>query len=360
MVKVSRAALWAAALLLAACNSLSSENESQLALYLENAAQYYDGGHYERAFQQWDQALLLDSANEKARLGQAMSLYQMGRVESPEAIQPLAEGTKRLDALRLEDFGADQWKVDLGAGLAHERWCEIYDRKLRKIKEDERRGVTPDAKTVEISKSEFAMHMRVAQRAFESVLEGSEKDPRDRLTCWLGLARIAAWRDDLEASLGYAKLYLEQVLRSKKLWEEAKVQFPREAPVWEAKRTGAEIQEAELRDLMGAVYYKLGRMKEAEEQVDIVLKTYPQRATAYLNRGILRQGRGEDDLARSDFRKFLSYTELPDGDPSILECTRRLGEVESRLKAQEAIDRGEAPPAPEQPVPPPDQPAPPK
>ena len=92
---------------------------------------------------------------------------------------------------------------------------------------------------------------------------------------------------------------------------------------------------------MGAVLYKLGRMKESEEQVDIVLKTFPQRATAYLNRGILRQTRGEDDLARSDYRKFLSYTELPDGDPSILECTRRLAEVEGRLEEQGLLERAE-------------------
>jgi tetratricopeptide (TPR) repeat protein len=186
--------------------------------------------------------------------------------------------------------------------------------------------------------------MEVARSAFEGVLAGPEKDPRDRLTCWLGLARIASWRDDFDGSMRYANLYLEQVLRSEKLWTDAAAKFPREAPIYEAKHAGAAMQEAELRDLMGNVLYKLGRMKEAEEQVDIVLKTYPQRATAYLNRGILRQTRGEDDLARSDYKKFLSYTDLPDSDPSILECTRRLAEVEARLKEQEERDLGAVPP----------------
>lgn len=346
MVRFLGVAPLLAAAALAACNSVSSQNEGQLALYLENAAQYYDGGHYDRAYQQWDQALKLDAANEKARLGQAMALYQMGRANVAAAIQPLAEATKRLDALRKEDFGSDQWKVDLGAALAHERWCEIYDRKLRKIAEDEKRGVTPDAETVAISKREFAANLAIAEGGFKSVLEGPEKDPRDRLTCWLGLARTASWRDDLEGSLKYAQLYLEQVLRSKALWKEAASRFPREAAIYEAKYAGAEMQEAELRDLMGAVYYKLGRMKECEEQVDIVLKTYPQRATAYLNRGILRQSRGEDDLARSDYRKFINYTALPEGDPSILEATRRMAEVEARLQQQEARDRGDQLPAP--------------
>ena len=338
------AGVLAAAAALAACNTLSSQNEGQLALYLENAAQYYDGGHYERAYQQWNKALELDAENEKARLGQAMALYQLGRAESVEAIAPLVEATKRLDKLRFEKFGDDQWKVELGAALVHERWCEVYDRKIRKIAEEEKKGVTPDAQALAVSKREFASHMDVAREAFEGVLSGSEKDPRDRLTCWLGLARIAAWRDDLEGSLKYANLYLEQVLRSKKLWQDAAARFPREKPIYDAKYAGAELQEAELRDLMGNVLYQLGRMKEAEEQVDIVLKTFPQRATAYLNRGILRQSRGEDDLARSDYNKFLKYTELPDSDPSIAECTRRLSEVEARITAQDQRGVEDTPP----------------
>jgi tetratricopeptide (TPR) repeat protein len=283
MVRVRLAVLLAGAALLAACNTLSSENESQLALYLENAAQYYDGGHYERAYQQWDQALLLDAENEKARLGQAMALYQLGRKESAEAIGPLSEGTKRLDALRLEDFGGDQWKVDLGAALVHERWCEIYDRKLRKIAEDEAAGVTPDADTLAIIEARVRdAHARRAGRVRERARrlgEGPARPPH--VLAGTRADRRVARRPAREPA--YANLYLEQVLRSKQLWKDASTRFPKEAPIFEAKLAGAAMQEAELRDLMGAVLYKLGRMKEAEEQVDVVLKTYPQRATAYLN-----------------------------------------------------------------------------
>jgi hypothetical protein len=318
-----------------------------LSTYLENAAQYYDGGHFQRAYQQWDQALALDSGNEKARLGQTMSLYQMGRSESPESIQPLLEATTRIEELRHEDYDRDQWKVELGAALIHQRWCDIYDRKIRLIGEQEKKGVAPDQKTLEIAKREFASNLAESEKAFHNALSGPEKDPRDRLTCWLGLARVAAWKDDLAGALQYANLYLEQVMKSKRLWKESATRYPREAPIYEAKFAGAQMQEAELRDLMGAVLFKMGRPDDAEKQVNLVIDMFPQRASAYLNRGILRQMRGDDDLARSDFRKFLSYTELPDGDPSILEATRRLGEVESRLAQQEARDRA----APEQPQP---------
>lgn len=323
---------------LAGCNMVSSENEDLLANYLENAAQYYDGGHFQRAYQQWDQALEIDSGNEKARLGQAMALYQMGRTESVEAIKPLTEATTRVDDLQHEDFDRDQWKVELAVALVHLRWCDIYDRKLRRIAEEEKKGVAPDTAAQAYSRTEFARHMDVSEKAFRAALKGPEKEPRDRLTCWLGLARIAAWRGDLESSLEYSQLYLDQIVKSKTLWKESAERFPREAPIYEAKFGGAQMQEADLRDLMGAVLFRLGRTDESEKQLNLVLEMFPQRATTYLNRGILRQMRGEDDLARSDLKKFLSYTELPDNDPSILEATRRLAEVTARLDAQDRRD----------------------
>jgi Tfp pilus assembly protein PilF len=329
---------------LAACNTVSSENEGLLSNYLQNAAQYYDGGHFLRAYQQWEQALEIESDNEKARLGQVMALYQMGRVESVEAIKPLTEATKRVDELQNEDFDRDQWKVELAVALVHLRWCDIYDRKLRRIAEEERKGVAPDKKTQEIARREFEMHMDVSEKALHKAIAGPEREPRDRLTCWLGLARIAAWRDDLEASLKYSNLYLEQIVKSKNLWKDSAERFPRDAPIYEAKFGGAQMQEADLRDLMGAVLFRLGRTDEAEKELNLVISMFPQRANAYLNRGILRQMRGEDDLARSDFKKFLSYTELPENDPSILEASRRLVEVGARLAAQDARDREPGPP----------------
>lgn len=329
----------------AGCNTISSDQEQLLSTYLENAAEYYDGGHYQRAYQQWEQALAMDSDNQKARFGQAMSLYQMGRVDSLKAVQgPLTEATERLDALRLEDFDRDQWKVELGVAMVHGRWCEIYERKLRAMAEQQKKGIPRDEKMLATVKAELARHMATSEQAFKNVLDGAEKDPRDRLTCWLGLARIAAWRDDLPGSLAYAKLYLGQVMRSKQLWKDSAEKYPKEAMIFVEKEKGAAMQEADLRDLMGAVLFKLGRPDEAEAEVNKVIEMFPQRASAYLNRGILRQMRGDDDLARSDFKRFLNYADLPDTDPSILEATRRLAEVEGRLAAQDELDRtGPAP-----------------
>jgi len=330
---------------LAGCNSLSSENEGQLSTYLDNAERYFEGGEYTRAFQQWGKALELDSSNEGARLGQAMCLYQNGREEKAAAIKPLVEATERFEKLRRQDLGPMQWKVELGYALVHQRWCNLYDRKIRKIAEDEKKGVAVDAKELETAKREFQSHLASTAEAFEKVLSGPEKEPRDRLTCWLGLAQVAYWRNDLPTSLQYANLYLEQVLRSKRFWKDQvdNSKHPANTEMFKGKYTGAQLQEAELRDLMGMVLLQMNRPEEAAAELDKVIEMFPQRAGAYLSRGILRQNRGDDDLARSDYNKFLNTTDLPDNDPSVIEATRRLGEVQSRLEAQDARDAGGTP-----------------
>jgi len=331
---------------LTGCIGVSSDEQPVLSLYLENAAEYYDGGDFARAIQQWQKALDIDPGNEKARLGQTMGYYQLGRVNTIDAIKPLTDATERVDKLLNEDFDKDQWKVELAAALIHQRWCELYDRKIRKITLDAEKGVPPDAKQLEAAKHEFAKHLDISERAFKSVLAASEREPRDRLTCWLGLAIISAWKDDLESSLKYAQLYVDQAIRSKKLWKDSAERYPKEKVIFDAKFTGAEMQECDLRELMGAVLVRLGRLDEAETQINLVIKMFPRRASAYLNRGILLEARKEDDLARADFRKFLAYTDLPETDPLILEATKHLTEVETHLAAQEKIESEDKGPPP--------------
>src|SRR6185503_19059 len=88
------------ALLLAACKTAGSEQQQMLTVYLENAAQYYDTGHYERAFQQWQKVLEIENDESRALLGQAMALYQMGREDSQKGFERLALAEGRLEELR--------------------------------------------------------------------------------------------------------------------------------------------------------------------------------------------------------------------------------------------------------------------
>ena len=152
----------------------------------------------------------------------------------------------------------------------------------------------------------------------------------------IGLAKMAAYRGDFETSLEYARDYEEQIVRSKRLRRDATKRFPREAALWEMKLHNAERQEAELRDLIANVLFKLGRYTDAESELDVVLEIDPERSSAYLNRGIMRQARSDWDRARQDFRTFLAMTARTDDDPSVIEARRRLEEVEARVDEEDA------------------------
>ncbi len=333
---------------LAGCNSLSSENETQLTAYLDNAEQYFDGGDFERAYQQWGKALELDPSNEGARLGQAMSLFHAGRENSPDAMKPLVEATTRLDKMRHEDFGKMQWKVELGVALVHQRWCYLYDLKTRKLDENEKKGVPVDPNERATVEREFQSHLETADAAFRGILSGEEQEPRDRLTCWIGLAQISYWRHDPKRCLEYCNLYLAQVVNSKRFWEsheskETDAKHPANAAMFHGKFAGAQLQEADLRDLMGGVLLDMDRGDDAVAQFDQVVKMFPERASTYYKRGLVRQKKGDDDFARADFTKFLSLTELPDNDPMVIDAGDRLNQLKTRLAEQEARDAGRPP-----------------
>lgn len=319
-----------------ACTTLGTEDRKRLTLHLENAAQYYDQRHYDRAYQQWDKALAVDPLNDKARLGQAMALYQLGLEESPLGVARLQAAEERLDELRNEDLDGLEWQAELGYAMTMDRWVGLYGRKVRQLRyQREVEGMT-DEEELAIAESELDRRARIAERAYRTVYEGGEREAQYQLACLIGLAKMTAYRGDYEASLGHARKYEEQIVRSKRLWRDAAERFPRERPLWEQKLHGAERQEAELRDLIANVLFKLGRYQEAESELDVVLDIDPERASAYLNRGIMRQTRNDWDRARQDFRTFLAMTARPADDPSVLEARRRLQEVERRVEEEDA------------------------
>lgn len=323
-------------LLATACTSLGTEDRKRLTLHLENAAQYYDQRHYDRAYQQWDKALQVDPLNDKARLGQAMALYQMGLEESPLGVSRLQAAEERLDELRDEDLDGLEWQAELGYAMTMDRWVGLYARKVRQLRyQREVEGIT-DEEELAIAESELQRRARVAEASYRLVYEGGEREAQYQLACLIGLAKMTAYRGDFEASLRHARRYEEQIVRSKRLWRDAAERFPREAPLWEQKLHGAERQEAELRDLIANVLFKLGRYQEAESELDVVLEIDPERASAYLNRGIMRQTRSDWDRARQDFRTFLAMTTRTAEDPSVLEAKRRLQEVEKRVEEEDA------------------------
>ncbi|MCG3133695.1 MAG: hypothetical protein HMLKMBBP_00920 [Planctomycetes bacterium] len=314
------------------CAGTQGEDGQTLQAYLENAAQYYDGGHYLRAYQQWERALELEPSEEKALLGQAMALYQLGREESKDGVDRLAEAERRLDGLRREGLGDMAWKAELGFAFAQQRWAELYDRKLRKLEADEKAGAlaAEGAAQLPVVRAELPKRIARAEASFGKVLEDKRTEPNFHLTCWLGLARAAAMRGDWQGAHDWARKYEKKVTESKAFWK-------KQGQEYASKLFGAELQEAELRDVLANCLFKLGRDEEAERELDALIALQGTRADAYLNRGVLRHRRRAWDLARSDLRRFLQISPLPKGDPELLRAAELLVECEDEL----ALERKE-------------------
>ncbi len=329
-------ALLVLAALAAACGTLTKADRKQLSLYLENAANYYDRGHYERAFQQWDRARSIDAENEKARLGQAYALWRLGQNLTPEGVARLTESERRFDVLVDEPLGDQGWKAQLGYGLVHEQWVDLFAERI--AIDDVRRvqGDPVDEAQAAENRRQKLIHVAKAEAGFRAVLDGPQQEMVDQLTCMLSLAKLAWHRDDLEATLTHARQYETAVVRSKDLWRDGMARFPADAAIYEAKIYGAELQEAELRDLQANVLYKLGKQDEALAELDKVIALQPKRSDAYLNRGQLHEERELWDLAASDYRRFLQLTELPETDATVLDASRRM------LRCQAEADRERA------------------
>jgi len=327
---------------LTACHSTTgggSEDANRLTAYLENAANYYDREHYARAYQQWDKALDIESDNVKCRLGQAMCLYQLSRAPGREGLERLIQAEAALADLLDDDLDGQEWKAQLGYGLVQERWVRLYDSRIRMAERDSRGKSPIDEKELEANRTELTRRISLAESTFIDILGSGDQAVRDRLTCLVSLARLTFMRNDLEASLAHCRAYEKQVKLSKQLWTDASARFPKERPIYEAKIDGAERQEAELRDLMGSVLFKLRRFEDAEKELDIVLTLDETRASAYLSRGIIRQNRGDWDRARADYTEFLARCGLPTDDPNVREATSRLLQVEELVDAEDELRR---------------------
>ena len=317
------------ALALAGCTIVSGE-ERQLALaYLENAAQYYDAGHYPNAFQQWGKVLAIDPDEQRAQLGQAMAQYQMGQRDTKEGISHLTDAERRLEALRDGALGDQSWKAELGYALVQQRWADLYDKAARLHEANQAAGRPFDAVKLATSRAERPRRIALAEAAFQTVRVDERTLPNFQLTVWLGLARLTAMRGAYEESLGWCRKYEEQVSKSREYWA-------RQSEEYASKLFGAELQEAELRDVLGNTLFKLGRFAEAEKELDRLVVLQPARAAAYLNRAILREARGAWDLARSDYDRFLQLADLASDDPSLLEAEKRRLLCEDRLAAEDA------------------------
>ncbi len=327
--------LLALACAMPACETIGAQDRTRVNLYLQNAAQYYDEGHYERAYHQWEKVLAIEPMDDKARLGQGMALYQLGHAESSEGVGRLTMAEERLEEMRRENMDGQAWKAELGYALVQDRWVELYDRKVLLLEDQKARRGSTDEQELATAHRERSRRVARAEKSYSRVMSGGEREAQYQLTCLMGLAKMAMVRGDLDTTLRHAREYEEHVVSSKSLWRDAAEKFPKDAPIYESKLRGAERQEAQLRDLLGNVLFKLGRMEDALRELDRVIELDKDRSTAYLNRGMVRQQLRDWDRARQDFRTFLAMTQFGPDDPVVMKATEHLEAVKVELDLED-------------------------
>jgi tetratricopeptide (TPR) repeat protein len=325
-------------LAVASCKSTTAEDAQVVSAYLENAAQYYDSTHYLRAYQQWQKALELDPDEERAQLGQAMALYQLGREETKEGVERLTESERRLEALRRGGLGDQSWKAEIGYALVQQRWADLYDRALRLEAANADAGRPVNEEKRALAEKEIPRRIDLSAKSYRAVLADKRTEPNLQMSCWLGLARLALLNGEFEESLEWCAKYEKQVVRSAKFWET-------QGESYASKLFGARLQEAELKDVRANTLFKLNRFQEAEQELDRLLALQPERADAYLNRAMIRETRAAWDLAGADYRKYLDLTDRKEDDLVVLEAKKRCLLCEERVAAQDEriIESGPSP-----------------
>jgi Tfp pilus assembly protein PilF len=316
-----------------------SPEEREASFYTNNAQAYIDGGHYERAIQQFEKALAIDDDNQLALVGRAWTYVLLGETQILRGEKAGAESVQlaliAFDELEGDDFGPATYKVDLGIGKAHLLMAELFERRADLIgKALERRADQQKEEARAAATEACVQHYTDASKYLTRVLDARDNPiARDDLTALLLMARINVGRGDYAGALVFTERYLEQVRRSKNLWLDAIRKYPSDEKLYEAKLSGAVSKEVPARYLISSALFKLGRFEPAESELNEVLLLDPFVAGAWLDRAIVREQIGRNEEAVLDYREFLTHAArlgLTEDDPRVVVAATRLAALTAK------------------------------
>ncbi|MHC4924133.1 MAG: tetratricopeptide repeat protein [Planctomycetota bacterium] len=318
------------------CATTSEEEELAIDVYLQNAQGYVDGGHHDQALAQFRRALQIDSSHTKARLGEAMSLYQMGLENTPGGGRRALEAVEKFGDLNASRYGQNAWKIHLGDGMARSRVADLWDLQAARLEGDAQDGDTDAIARIQEARASAAKLRDQAEASFKRVLQYDDPLAKDNLAALFFLATRSALRaespEGYEEAIGYMRRYEVHVKRSKQLWITAAEQEPDLRPLYERRLKRAERQEIELRDLLANIYFKRRDHKKSLEQLDIVLELDRDRADAYFNRGRNHEELGRFGAAADDYRRFIGLTTLPPTSALVVEAAERQAKCEAQVR----------------------------
>jgi len=307
--------------LLCACSSSGAgepDPEQQLQLHREFALRYFDQGDLNRAEQQVDKGLEIESDDRQLLLMKGWIRQRRGTARD----LLVAENIFR-DLRDDEDF-----RVELGLGEALERKGVLYDEAARAVASGERFTENPDpqARAAELTQ----MATDAWTESLECYRRTLELKPGE-FQAMNGLQRVLALQGRYEESLRWAEELLAGSKAEMDFWRE-RLRRPDLTAEEEARlRTlldGSTDLQAATHLAAASQLVALGRREEALGHLDFAGALEPDRAEIHSRRAQLLAQMDRPSEAVLAIQEFLRYTRLPFEHPDVRRAYDLLAECE--------------------------------
>jgi len=317
LAPLAAGAVAVALLLLPGCTS--TEEENKLISHQVSSKAYYDSGDFARAEDQCRRGLAIDEDHENLRLTLGFALLRQGTPKK------LAESIEIFDGMG-GLFGGDDWRVDMGLGIA----CQQLAHLQAVAPADSKESAKPEAIAKLRDRSRDALE-RAAERSGSKGKVSSEKDntPADvpYHLALLDLDEHATAPFFAHAGLALAKLEEQDKVfgaqLSQPMGESERNRTAKEREL-NAKRGQRLCREMAIRS------FEQGDNVAASAAMDRLEKFGELDRGDYFSRARIREQLGKDEEAVRDYEKFigLSATQL---DDAVGKAVTALTRLRSRL-----------------------------
>ena len=303
---------------------LSSEDRDQLTSYKQRAAIYYDTGDLGKAIDQVQKGLVIDGDDYSLTQIWAWSLLRLSGNNDARLQQSRRHFEKLMD---LRSMGQQSHQALLGYGLCLERigQKERQQRDLLRGRLDT--ALEPmDRAEIEARASEHEALAASNFRASRTVLLRLIENGQEILLANKALMEVNSLLPDYDSALAHGEAYLAESKRLQAHWR-SEIQLTQEVGYEKEARTRLSRlrnDEIEVRALLANIHAKAQNWAGVVGQLDVVLQMDPKRSIDYFNRGDSLRQLGRIAEMKEDFGNFLSLTNLPAGDPRVIQAVQAI------------------------------------
>ena len=302
---------------------LSTEERQLLASYKQRAQINYDDGKLTTAIDQAQKGLLIDANDYGLITIQGFSLLRLSG-ENPALLEQSRQHFERL--MNMRSMSQQTHQALLGYGLCLERIGLVERQQVELLRNQLEHQILDEMERAqrEASAGEHAALAESSFRNSRSVLERLLANGEQILLANKSLIEVNGLLPDYPAALRHGRAYL---VESERLQEHWRAELQRTTVVDYEKEARTRLsqfryEEIEVRALLANVHAKINNHAGVVEQLNVVLEMDPKRSIDYYNRGESLRELGRTAEMKGDFGTFLSLTNLPAGDPRVINAVR--------------------------------------